>query len=80
MPHPVFPGTDLAPPNEITDTPAAMPSLIFHSLPRPPSSSTTSAVIRLVLASRSDQPNAFGERTPVPTALNIYRWDHLLRD
>ena len=59
---PFFLGTDLRPPNKITDTPACMPSLIFHSLPRPASSSTTSAVICHGLASRSDQNNAFGER------------------
>ena len=57
-----------------------MPSLIFHSLPRLASSSTTSAVICHVLASRSDQNNAFGERIPVPTALNIYMWNHVLLD
>ena len=39
----------------------------------------TSAIIRHILASRSDQPNAFGEKIPVPTALNVHMWDHLLR-
>ena len=33
-----------------------------------------------ILASQSDQPNTFWEKMPVPTALNIHMWDHLLLD
>ena len=39
-----------------------------------------SAVIRHILASRSDQPNAFGAKIPVKTTLNVDRWEHLLCD
>lgn len=39
----------------------------------------TPAIIRHILASRSDQPNAFGEKIPVPTALKVHMWAHLLR-
>ena len=42
-------------------------------------STATSAVIRHILASRSAQPNAFGAKIPVPTALKVHMWAHLLR-
>ena len=42
-------------------------------------SNDTPAIIRHILASRSDQPNAFGEKIPVPTALKVHMWAHLLR-
>ena len=43
-------------------------------------SSNDSAVIRHILASRSDSPNAFGAKIPVYTALKINRWEDLLLD
>ena len=42
-------------------------------------STDTSAIIRHILASRSAQPNAFGAKIPVPTALKVHMWAHLLR-
>lgn len=46
---------------------------------RPTAPSTaTSAIICHISASRSDQPNAFGDKIPVPTALNVHMWAHLL--
>ena len=42
-----------------------------HPFPRTASSPNTSAVIRYILTSRSDRPNAFGDRIPDPTALKI---------
>ena len=41
-------------------------------------STDTSAIIRHILASRSAQPNAFGAKIPVPTALKVHMWAHLL--
>ena len=63
-----------------TDSSACMTSLIAHSLFRTALSPTTSVVICHILASQSHQPNTFWEKMPVPTALNIHMWDHLLRD
>ena len=42
-------------------------------------STDTSAIIRHVLASLSAQPNAFGAKIPVPTALKVHMWAYLLR-
>ena len=42
-------------------------------------STDTSAIIRHILASRSAQPNAFGTKIPLPTALKVHMWAHLLR-
>ena len=42
-------------------------------------STATSAIICHILASRSDQPKAFGDKIPVPTALKVHMWVHLLR-
>ena len=44
--------------------------------PRAPSTAT-SAIICHILASRSDQPNAFRDKIPVPTALKVHMWSHL---
>ena len=43
-------------------------------------SSNVSAVIRHILASRSDSPNASGSKIPVYTALKINMWEDLLLD
>ena len=51
----------------------------FH-LPSTTQSSNVSAVIRHILASRSDSPNAFGSKIPVYTALKINMWEDLLLD
>ena len=51
-----------------------------HCFVRPTAPSTdTSAIIRHILASRSAQPNAFGTKIPLPTALKVHMWVHLLR-
>ena len=78
MPHPSSSELILDLPIKLRTLPLACLHYFFYSLPRPASSSTTSAVICHVLASRSDQNYACGERIPVPTALNIYMWNHLL--
>ena len=38
----------------------------------------TSAIICQILASRSDQPNTLGDKIPVPTALKVCIWAHVL--
>ena len=42
-------------------------------------STDTSAIICHILASRSAQPNTFGAKIPVPTALKVHMSAHLLR-
>ena len=64
--------------NDLQDT-CSCTETSSHCFVRPTASSTdTSAIIRHILASRSDQPNAFWDKIPVPTALKVHMWAHLL--
>ena len=67
---------DLSMDNDLQDTRTCTETSSHRFVP---SSTATSAFIRHILASRSDQPNAFGYKIPVATALKVHMWAQLLR-
>ena len=70
--------SDLSPVREFQDTLSHTVTSSLVSLNANTQSSNVSAVIRHILASRSDSPNAFGSKIPVYTALKINGWEDLL--
>ena len=72
--------SDLSPAHKFQDTLSHTGASSLVSLNDNTQSSNDSAVIRHILASRSDSPNAFGSKIPVYTALKINRWEDLLLD
>ena len=70
----------LSPAYEFQDTLSHTGTSSLVSLNANTQRSNVSAVIRHILASQSDSPNAFGSKIPVYTALKINRWEDLLLD